>query len=376
MTENHYSTLAKEIKEITEIEKPEAKNLERLRELLNEYLKPIQGDDQNTINSYRIRDIFSLTSFAKGRIDLIAQYPDLSASIAKDTLRRLGRVPADCISLVSDFAEHKDSASVIYAYMINSRPKQYYEVNRYVNREMFLDLFGTGVRTKGVRKNLAQLGVSEKSLDDYESFLLNDMHYLMKPRDVEFAALFHDSEALMDTLMCGREWKRHAFLLNLLDGLDKVTLNERKFPKMAKVIMDLIDNHIRSEYSRYMPELYKEALHAIAKMGAKPGYQKSGVLNAQIEQLVADHPEALTLNSAFNAAIATGFKSEVMRGILNSPVAREIENLPEKEQMSLIKKVASTKVTPYRLVEEFGLKIGGKNLLKIKRESVIKDFGL
>ncbi len=376
MTENHYSVLAEEIKEIIKLEKPEAKNLERLSELLKEYLKPIQGADQKTTDSYRIRDIFSLTSFAKGKIDLLAQYADLSASIAKHTLRRLGRVPTDSISLVSDFTEHKDSASVIYAYMINRRPKQYYEVNRYVNREMFLDLFGTGMRTKGVRKNLALLGVNQESLDDYESFLLNDMHYLMKPHDVEFAALFHDSEDLLDALMGGREWKRHEFLANLLDGLDKVTLNERKFPKMAKVIVDLIDNHISSEYSRHMPELYKEALHAIAKMGAKPGYQKSGVLNEQIEQLVADHPEALTLDSAFNAAIATGFKPEVMKRILNSPVGREIENLSDKEQMSLIKKVASTKVTPYRIVEEFGLKISGKNLLKVKRESVMKDFGL
>jgi len=376
MTENHYTILVEEIDEIIKIEQPEAKNLERLDDLLREYLKPIQGADQKATGSYRIREIYSLTSFAKGKIDLLAKYPNLSASIAKHALRRLGRVPTDSISIVSDFTEHKDSASVIYAYMINSRPKQYYEVNRYVNREMFLDLFGTGVRTKGVRKNLAQLGVNQKSLDDYESFLLNDMHYLMKPHDVEFAALLHDSEDLMDALMDGREWKRHEILANLLSGLDKVTLNERKFPKMAKVIVDLIDNHIGSEYSRYMPELYKEALHAIAKMGAKPGYQKSGVLNEQIEQLVADHPESLTLDSAFNAAIATGFKPAVMRDILNSPVAKEIVSLSDKEQMSLIKKVASTKVTPYRLVEEFGLKIGDKNLLKIKRESVIKDFGL
>ena len=320
--------------------------------------------------------LYGVIGFAKGRLNELAQYPDLVSSIAHHSVRRMERVDADSIGIIEDFKAHKDTATIIYAHIIKDKPRINYDLRRFIHREMFLDLFGNGPRTKSIQKNLRTLGIYNAEMDDYESFLLKDMHYLMKNHDLEMSALIHDSNDMMDVVMCSGEWKRNDIIGTLLRDLDKVTLNEKQFPKMAKLIVDLIDNNIGGSYEHKMNEQYKEAILCITKMAAKPGYQRSGVLFDQESQLVEDHPEALTLESALYSAIATDFSDNVVNAIKQSPIKIEMEQAGERTLLAAIKRMSSTKVAPYRLVQAFDLAIRDEKLTRLKRDSLARDFNI
>jgi hypothetical protein len=333
----------------------------------------------------RAEDIFGSSNYysdmlfywANKNHEQILENPELVDVIGNLAVVAMQRMPSTLGLAYGDkFSNHKISASIVYAHRIKNPEMIQLRAIDYLDRLLFIDIMKKGPRSEFITAFIGAVGISKLKFEAVQASVITQVGRFMKKNDVEIASIIIEKKDLSEFYLQESPSTRLSIFNKMTENLDRITLSQKYFPGMARLLIDIAESLETTTLSSYTDDMYANIVRCVTKMGAKPTYRKLGVLNEVVLDLLSNHGKHFTPTDSFMAAKSMNYSPEIISAIKKSPATEALKLASENELFTAIRSTIKTEGTGLDIVNLLGIKLTEKQLYALKKKHLMNDLGM